>query len=405
MTGYQLQKARLSIPFTVRMSKGRLRRGQQCHLIEYILFASRQDCDLCGTSYKAERQVIIEHDGGRMHSGLNCLEDVSGISAKQLEHAVKGNLSIALKLRNLSRTGFTDEVAMIRKLREVVEGVGQNKEVPQIAQELARMEAQPHFRRDDLQRLEHVIDHLALLRFAHENPAGYRLMLDAVFNHPGPRAKEALINLRRDQFNKPAGLRVFQSVALQKAMRTIREPFNPTLQTPEVHPWAYGSREAYHGALRSHYTQRADEGQLTGTGPLQLQHDFIHLERRRVTPADLFTNLTVPCVYPLYDTPDIREQNLPNPQSLRLIERANRLESGSLTEQVYVSDQLHSAVVRTDPERARWTNRGLKPALPEDTTSAGYVAFAVWRPDPWHATYAQWQQYGRDTLLTFPTLN
>ncbi|WP_146160783.1 hypothetical protein [Deinococcus arcticus] len=405
MTPRLLQQARLLIPFTARMSKGQIRRGQVCHLVGYILYASRNACNLCYTDAKAERQVVIEVGGKTLHSGLNCFEDVSGITAKQLEMAVKGHLGVAMRLRNLSSDGFKDESAMLSHIEGLLHLVASPAERAHMTDELRRLRKANHFMPRDLRWLEDVLDLLALLQLAHRDWPAYARMIDAVFGEPGKRAEEARNRLTRVLLSNPAKLTVSQATELRRAMRVLLEFTPPVHFTPAVVPWSFPDREAYLAGLAAHYRQQAEAGHISAGGRLQLQHDLVHQGQRRPTAADLLTNLGVPCILAVYEHPTIEALDLFGFQGLRLIERGNLLPRGAMDEQVYVASAVHEAVVRTDPERRRTSNSGVThPPGPGDTTSVPFRAAALWRPDAWCPVYTLWHQHGRERLLTFPAL-
>ena len=400
-----LQRARLILPFTAKMSKGRIKRGQQCQVKEYIIYASLAPCDLCNTDAKAGRQVVIEVEGLTLHSGLNCLEDVSGITAAYLDQAIRGHLGVALRLRNLSSQSFPDEAAMVAHIEQLASSLPLGSERNQIDRELRRLKTANHFNASDLRWLEEVIDLLALRQFAVADPAAYERMLDAIFGHPGRKAEEARSKLKRDDL-QPAKLTTSIAANLQKATRTLRELPATVRHNQAVLPWDFPDRDAYLAALEAHYRAEADAGNTVHAGKLQLQHDRIHLERRQLRLEDLLTNLGVPCVLPVYTHPAVTELNLTSPSGLRLLERGNLLPHGAMDGQFYLSPAEHQATVRTDPEKRRSNNHGMtRQPNPEDTTVIPFRGLALWRPDAWHPVYSLWYQHGRENLLTFPGQN
>lgn len=405
MTPRLLQRARLMIPFKARMSKGPVKRGQQCHLVQYILYASREACHLCHTDAKAERQVVVEAGGRTLHSGLNCFEDISGITARQLELFVKGHLGVALRLRNLSDEGFADESAMLSHIERLLDLLPKGTERNTVTSELRRLKAADHFTPPDLRWLEDVLDLLALLQLAKADPGAYARMVEAVFTHPSIKAEEARKRLLRDNVANPARLSVFQAAELRKAIRAISE-LNITLHfTPAVRPWDFPDREAYMAGLAAHYRAEAEAGNTSQVGRLQLQHDLVHQGRRPPTIEDILTNLGIPCVLPVYEHPAIAALDLAGPRALRLVERGNRLPHGVLDDQFHHGGTLHQATVRTDPEGSRMNNRGVtRPPGPGDTTDIPFRGVAYWRPDPWYPVYSLWHAYGREQLHTFPAL-
>lgn len=407
MTPRLLQKARLMLPFQARMSKGGVMRGQQCHLVEYILYASRNACNLCHTDAKAERQVVIEVDGRMLHAGLNCFEAVSGYSAKQLENMVKGHLGVALRLRNLSDEGFADEVTMLRHIEKLLNLVGPGSERDRMRAELSRLKAANHFTSRDLRYLEEVLDLLALLQFGKSAPDAYSRMVDAVFGQPGRQAEEARSKLDRYAVSNPARLSLSQAAELRKAMRVLLELQVVQLNqfNSGIRPWDFPDREAYIQALSEYYREQADAGTISQMGRLQAQYDLVHEGRRPPEAADILTNLGIPCILPVYDHPDIEALDLTGFQGLRLLERGNQLPRGAMDEQFYLSSEVYEATIRTDRERSRINNRGVtRPPEPGDTASVLYRALALWRPDAWHPVYSLWHEYGRETLLAFPKL-
>ena len=402
MTARLLQKARLFLPFTARISKGRIRRGQQCQVTEYILYAAREACHLCNTDAKAERQVVIQVDGHTLRSGLNCLEDVSGITTRYLEQAVRGHLGVALRLRNLSSQSFPDEAAMLAHIEQLASTLPLGSERNQIDRELRRLKAADHFNASDLRWLEEVIDLLTLRQFAAADPAAYERMLDAVFGHPGKKAEEARSRFKREDL-LPARLTMGVAASLQKAMRTLREMPATVRHNPAILPWDFPDRDAYMAGLDAHHRAQADAGNTVHAGKLQLQYDRIHLERGQPRIEDILTNLGIPCVLPVYEHPAMTGLDLTSPQGLRLLERGNLLPHGAMEGQFYRSRVIHQATVRTDPENRRSNNHGMaRTPNPEDTTTVTFRGLALWRPDAWHPIYSLWHQYGRENLLTFP---
>lgn len=402
MTTRLLQRARLAIPFTARMSKGRIRRGQQCQVTEYILYAAREACHLCHTDAKAERQVVIQVDGVSLRSGLNCLEDVSGITARYLEQAVRGHLGVAFRLRNLSDQSFSDEAAILAHIEQLASTLPLGSERQQIERELRRLKSANHFTASDLRWLEEVIDLLSLRQFAVADPAAYERMLEAVFGHPGAKANEARSKIKRDDL-QVAKLTANNAANLQKAMRNLRELPATVRYNPAILPWDFPDRDAYIAALEAHHRAEADAGNTVHAGKLQLQYDRLHLERRPLRIEDILTNLGVPCVLPVYEHPSVTGLGFTSPAGLRLLERGNQLSHGAMEGQFYLSPEVHQATVRTDPEKRRSNNHGMtRPPNPEDTTVIPFRGLALWRPDAWHPVYSLWYQHGRENLLTFP---
>ena len=400
-----LQRAHLVIPFTARRSKVRIGRGQQCQVAEYIIYDSLVACDLCNTDAKAGRQVVITVEGCSLHSGLNCFEDMSGITASYPDQAIRGHLGVAVRLRNLSTQSFSNEAAMLAHIKQLVTALPPGGELDQIERELRRLKAADHFNASDLRCLEEVIDLLALQQFAVADPDAYERVLEATFGHPGRKAEEARSKLKRNDL-QPARLTRGSAANLQKAMRMLRELPDTVRYNPSVLPWNFPDRDTYIAALKTHYRGEADAGNTVHAGKLQLQFDRIHLDRRQLRLEDIVTNLGIPCVLPIYDHPAVAELNFTSPAAMRLIERGNHLPHGTMEGQFYLSPEVHQATVRTDPEHRRTNNHGMsRSPNPEDTTTITFRVLALWRPDAWQPIYRLWHQHGRDRLLTFPGQN
>lgn len=169
-----LRTTQLDEPFTARMTKGPVTQGQACRVVSFVLFDNREACDICGAAEKPNKQVTIEVDGQVWRSGLDCLHDISGFTAKRVENAASDQLSIALSINRVVGGSFADVTAALSTLAANATTIlAGTHDGPSILAEIMQLQAQvaasvpsPATAR----RVREIADHLALLRSAHHNP-------------------------------------------------------------------------------------------------------------------------------------------------------------------------------------------------------------------------------------------
>ena len=401
-----LQKARLSITFIARNSKGPINKGKSYQISEFILYDTREKCDLCTQNDQAKRQVVITRENASFRSGLNCLEDVSNITSKQLEKAVEDHIGIAIRLSNSYQNKFTDETEMLTHIESMVNDIEQEEEKRIIITELQRMQGLSHFKEREVNWLQEVIDLLALSRFAKNNEDGYDRLIEATFEYPGETAEQIRNGLIKESL-KQKQITASQAGKLKRALKKLRELRPTTLFNESIQPWKYPDHSSYIDALRNHYTNQAEQGYIDRKGYIRLQeqYDLIHHDRETPEPEDLLTEVGIPCIFPIYRHAEIRSINFTSPVSLRALENRNRLPINTMQNQFHLSGVDHVAEIRTDNPNKRINNHGkISTPDPHDTKTITYQCLALWRSDRWYPIYSLWYTHGREQLLMFPEL-
>ncbi|TSA79969.1 hypothetical protein FNU79_17165 [Deinococcus detaillensis] len=413
LTAQALKQAQVHMPFQVKCSKGPVTLGEMCQVTSFTLFDSRVACDLCGRSHQPERQVRFDTATGEVRAGLTCLHQVSGITATRMDKAVDGQIGLAVRVRNmLSRskgvpTSFKNSLEtldhLLTEARTILEGVLQGSrildEITAIREDINTKALEDR----QVKRLHELMDFLAYLSDAQDDPERHQARVQALRLDPAARTEvqQLVTALSSVSLDRPETLTPRQVQQVKEALQELVKFQLPSLHTPEVDPKDFPTEAAYLEALESHYQLKVYKGEEL-RGNLQAQYDMVHFDNDRYPfdEGDLLGGLTLPCVVPVYKHPAIDRINPDGRRARDFLSLRHHIKEVSF----YPSGRNQLCEVRTDkPDKRRDKHGRARLARTEKRKTVTCWFIAYWVPDPWQPVFSVWKAHGgREALLKFP---